>query len=275
VPALARGLLGSADLFEKRGRRPWSSINFITAHDGFTLADLVSYNEKHNEANGENNQDGHNDNRSWNCGVEGPTNDPVILELRERLRRSLMATMLLSHGTPMILMGDEVGRTQAGNNNAYCQDNESSWLDWGAIDSRGLAFEEFTAGLIRLRRCYPLLRQGRGFLHGERALRDGTRNVGWLRPDGEKMAPADWENGLTRCIGLMLAQPGQPLLLLLANAHHEALEFRLPAPKATARWRLLVDTAQGVIEPEVAASPPAAVVRLADRALLLFEGVRE
>ncbi len=274
VPALARDLLGSADLFDKHGRRPWASVNFVTAHDGFTLADLVAYNEKHNEANGENNKDGHDDNRSWNCGVEGPTDDAHVLRLRDKLRRCLIATLLLSHGTPMVLMGDELGRSQGGNNNAYCQDNEVSWLDWNAAETEEKAFLEFTAGLIRLRRRYSLLRAGQKFLHGERALRDGTRNVSWLRPDGAMMTREDWENGLSRCIGLMLAQTGQPLLLLLANAHHEDLNFHLPAPKTVLQWRLLVDSAKGLIEPDVPRLHPGDQVTLSDRTLLLFEGVR-
>jgi isoamylase len=274
VPQLARGLLGSAELFDKKGRRPWSSVNFVTAHDGFTLADLVSYKEKHNEANGEDNKDGHDDNRSWNCGVEGPTEDAQIVQLRDKLRRALMATLLLAQGTPMMLMGDELGRSQGGNNNAYCQDNEVSWLDWSAAGGKEKAFQNFTAGLIALRRRYALLRPGRGFLHGERALRDGTRNVTWLRPDGEKMRPEDWENGLARSVGLMLAQAGQSLLLLLANAHDDSLAFRLPSPKAVQHWRLLVDTATGSIEPEASRSPPGSEVKLPDRALLLFEGVK-
>jgi glycogen operon protein len=247
-------------------------VNFVTSHDGFTLADLVSYNEKHNEGNGEDNKDGHDDNRSWNCGVEGPTDDPQVLQLRSKIRRCLFATLLLSQGTPMILMGDELGRSQGGNNNAYCQDNEISWLDWSATGSEEENFHTFTAGLIALRRRHALLHSERSFLHGERALRDGTRNVSWLRPDGEKMHPGDWENGASRCIGLMLAQAGHPLLLLLANAHHESLSFRLPSPKAVLRWRLLVDTANGLIEPEVPALAPGEEVNLPDRTLFLLEG---
>jgi isoamylase len=273
LPGLARSLLASADLFDKRGRRAWSSVNFVTAHDGFTLADLVSYNEKHNEGNGEDNKDGHDDNRSRNWGVEGPTVDRQVVQLRDKVSRCLIATLLFSHGTPMILMGDELGRSQRGNNNAYCQDNEISWLDWGASESKEGALLAFTAGLIRLRRRYPLLRPRTRFLHGERALRDGTRNVTWLRPDGEKMRPDDWENGAARCIGLMLAHTGHPLMLLLVNAHHESLSFRLPSPKVVQQWRLLVDSANGLIEPGVPSGQPGADFGLADRTLLLFEGV--
>jgi glycogen operon protein len=274
LPGLAGGLLGSADLFDKRGRRPWSSVNFFTAHDGFTLADLVSYNDKHNEANREDNRDGHDDNRSWNCGVEGPTDDPEVLELRDKLRRSLMATLLFSQGTPMLLMGDELGRSQGGNNNAYCQDNDISWVDWTAIGDNEKSLLAFVVGLVALRRRYPLLHTRPRFLHGERALRDGTRNVAWLRPDGKKMQPEDWQNGIARCIGLMLAHTGQPLLLLLANAHHEALSFRLPSPKSVQHWRVLVDTAAGLIEPAVPPFQPGDEANLPDRTLLLLEGAR-
>ena len=247
-PALAQGLLGSADLFDKRGRRPWSTVNFVTAHDGFTLADVVSYNRKHNEANSEGNRDGHDDNRSWNCGQKGPTNDTKILALRDRLRRGLMATLLISQGTPMILMGDEVGRSQRGNNNAYCQDNEISWLDWSSIGERDAAFFAFTRELIRLRKRLRLLRQTR-FLHGEEVGDDGTKNVVWLTPDGAEMTPADWNNGLSKSIGLMLCGTEDPPLLLLTNSHSEELSFRLDAPQAVTGWQLLVDTARGVIEP--------------------------
>ena len=273
LPGLARGLLASADLFDKRGRRPWSSVNFVTAHDGFTLADLVSYNEKHNERNGEDNRDGHDDNRSWNWGVEGATDDPQVVRPRDKVRRSLIATLLLSQGTPMLLMGDELGRSQGGNNNAYCQDDEISWLDWSAAGGKEEAMLAFTAGLIALRRRYPLPRSHSRFLHGQRALRDGTRNVTWLRPDGEKMRPEDWENGTARSIVLMLAHAGQPLLLLLANAHHESLSVLLPSPKVVQQWRLLVDTSNGMIGPEAPPVQPGANVDLPDRTLLLFEGL--
>ena len=189
LPAFSRSVLGSADLFEHQGRKPWASVNFITAHDGFTLTDLWSYNSKHNEANGEGNRDGHDDNRSWNCGVEGPTDDPAILDLRDRMRRGIMATLLLSQGTPMILMGDEVGRTQNGNNNAYCQDNEIAWLEWKDVSDRDRAFMEFVRGVIRMRKRYRILRANR-FLHGEPVDEKGTRSVVWFRPDGQGDGPA-------------------------------------------------------------------------------------
>jgi len=275
VPAFARGLLGSADLFDKRGRRPWTSVNFVTAHDGFTLMDVVSYNRKHNEANLEENKDGHDDNRSWNCGLKGPTNDPRILDLRDRMRRNLMATLLVSQGTPMILMGDEVGRTQRGNNNAYCQDNEISWLNWSNIGERDEAFLEFTRGLIGLRKRLRLLRQMH-FLHGEEVSDDGngTKNVVWVRPDGVEMTHEDWNNGLIKSIGLMLCGAEDTPLLILTNSHSEELSFHLRDPAGISGWRLLVDTARGLIEPDETASRPGGAVTLAARGLFLYQGVR-
>jgi isoamylase len=271
LPGVASAMLGSAGLFEKRGRRPWASVNFITAHDGFTLADLYAYNEKHNDANDEDNRDGHNDNRSWNCGVEGPTEDPAILALRARMRRGLMAALLLSQGTPMILMGDEVGRSQKGNNNAYCQDNELSWLDWQNADKADEAFLDFTAGLIRLRRRYHLLGY-HDFLHGDKAMEDGTKNVTWLRPDGGEMEAGDWENGFSRSIAFLLAQKDARPLFVLLNAHHEDLDYRTPRPKAVRDWRLLVDSARGLIEPGEPSVKPGVSVKLPARGVLLFEG---
>lgn len=273
LPAMARGLLGSADLFDKGGRRPWSSVNFVTAHDGFTLMDVFSYEGKHNEANGEGNKDGHNDNRSWSCGQEGPTDDVNILDLRDRMRRNTMATLLMSQGTPMVLMGDEVGRTQRGNNNAYCQDNEISWLDWDHIGKRGGAFFDFTRKLLGLRRRLPLLRQSH-FLHGEKIGPDGTKNVTWLRPDGKEMTPADWDNGLSKCIGVLLCGTSDLPLLILTNAHSEDLSFKLSAPKGVTGWRLLADTARGLVEPDEPLIKPSVSVTLPARALLLYEARR-
>ena len=270
LPGLASAMLGSAGLFDKMGRRPWSSVNIITAHDGFTLADLYAYNEKHNEANGEGNRDGHDDNRSWNCGVEGATDDVEITRLRARMRRGLMTAMLLSQGTPMLLMGDEVGHRQQGNNNAYCQDNELSWLDWQNT-AEDDAFCTYTAGLLRLRKRLPLLRQP-DFLHGERALRDGTRNITWLRPDGKEMQEGDWTNGYSRSIGLMIAQSGLAPLFILLNAYHEDLEYRTPRPRVILEWRLLADSARGIIEPNEPNIGHGAVITLPARGVLLFEG---
>lgn len=233
---LAGKLMGSADLFHKRGRRPWSSVNFVTAHDGFTLMDTVSYNDKHNEANGENNRDGHDHNLSWNCGVEGPTDDPAVLDLRDTMRRSLVATVLASQGLPMLQMGDERGRTQGGNNNGYCQDNELNWMDWSGLDDRQQRFETFVQNMIAIRRTRPLLRQ-------QRFLTDDT--VSWLRPDGAGMEQGDWDNPDTRSLAVLLA--GQDSrLLVMTNAHHETIDFALP--EATDGWRVLVDTSDGTAD---------------------------
>src|SRR3984893_5303056 len=198
----ARREAGSGDIFNQRGRRPWSSVNFITAHDGFTLNDLVSYNDKHNEPNGEDNRDGHSDNRSWNHGVEGPTDDPQVTELRERQKRNMLATLLLSPGTPMLLGGDEFGRTQQGNNNAYCQDSDISWFDWtmGEAAQKQLAF---TKRLIQLRRDYPILRRSR-FLTGEHDSQLDIRDVTWISAGGGDMTPEEWNTGWIRCFGAML-----------------------------------------------------------------------
>ena len=206
-------LTGSSDLYQRDGRRPSASINFIVAHDGFTLHDLVSYNEKHNQANGEDNNDGANDNHSWNMGAEGPTDDPGILEARERQKRNMLATLLLSQGVPMICGGDEIGRTQNGNNNAYCQDNEISWVDWN-LDDRKKALLEFTTSLIALRREHPNLHrrkffQDRSISPGavEKRQVDGleVQDVAWYRPDGEQMTEEEWTAGSIRCLGVRLS----------------------------------------------------------------------
>jgi len=262
LPVLASRLLGSAEYFERRGRRPWASVNYVTAHDGFTLKDTVSYNEKHNEANQEDNRDGHDDNRSWNCGVEGPTDDEEVLDLRDGMRRSMMATLLLSQGTPMILMGDEVGRTQDGNNNAYCQDNPMNWLKLDELDPRDEAFRDFVRDVIALRGSRPLFRHPR-FMHNRPA---GTVEVAWLRPDGEVMHEEDWHNAEARTLGMRLRCPESQVLMLF-NSHFEAVSFRLPA----AAWRLLLDTAPG--ERRLAGKPGAAAspISVPARALLILE----
>ncbi len=249
--SMGHRLTGSSDLYGRGGRRPYASINFVTAHDGFTLHDLVSYNDKHNEANGEDNRDGSDHNIAWNHGVEGPTDDVKIVELRERQKRNLLATLLLSQGVPMICGGDEMGRTQQGNNNAYCQDNEISWHDW-QLDGRRKTLMAFTRFLIRLRRHHPVLRR-RLFFYG-RAIYSDVKDLTWFRPDGREMTQADWENGLTRCFGLRLAgdaiaevsDRGERIvddtLLILLNAHWEAVPVVLPAHKSGVRWLPLMDT---------------------------------
>ncbi len=249
---LAYRLTGSSDLYDRDGRRPSASINFVTAHDGFTLHDLVSYNDKHNEANQEGNNDGANDNHSWNMGAEGPTDNPDIIERRERQKRNFLATLLLSQGVPMILGGDEISRTQNGNNNAYCQDNETTWLDW-SLDARKIALVEFTQKLIRLRRDHPSLHR-RKFYQG-RAIR-GTeeKDIVWLRPDGQEMSDEEWGLGWVRCLGLMLNgetigevdESGEPItddtFLILLNCHHEPIKFFMPKPHSCDQWEVLVDT---------------------------------
>jgi glycogen operon protein len=243
-------LTGSSDLYQGDGRKPSASINFITAHDGFTLRDTVSYNDKHNDANQENNQDGHNDNRSWNCGAEGPTEDGEVERLRARQQRNFLATLFLSQGTPMLLGGDECGRTQQGNNNAYCQDNAISWFDWSRLDERLLAFTE---RLIRIRREHPALHRQK-FFSGRPIRGSDVQDVMWFRHDGEAMTDEDWQNPHTQSLAMFLAgnglketdRQGRPLrddhLLLMLSASHEDLEFTLPAFRGCSRWELLVDT---------------------------------
>jgi glycogen operon protein len=249
---LAYRLTGSSDLYGRGGRKPYASVNFVTAHDGFTLNDLVSYNDKHNEANGEHNRDGHDHNLSWNCGVEGPTDDPAVVALRERQKRNFMATQLLSQGVPMICGGDEIGRTQGGNNNAYCQDNELSWLDW-SLDRRDRDLLAFTRRLIALRGAHPVLRR-RQFFYGRRIQGSEVKDVSWFRPDGREMTPEDWNNGLTRSLGLRLAGDAieevdaggdrvvDDTFLILLNAHHDRLPFVLPAHQRGVRWEIALDT---------------------------------
>jgi glycogen operon protein len=200
---LAYRLTGSSDLYEHGGRRPYSSINFITCHDGFTLHDLVSYNDKHNEANGEENNDGIKDNLSWNGGVEGPTDDSDVIALRERRKRNFLATVVLSQGVPMLLGGDEIGRTQNGNSNAYCQDNEISWVDWD-LDEPGRNLLDFACLLTKVFKEHPVF-QRRHFFHGREILGSGDKDLTWLKSDGMEMNPDDWNNPGIRCIGMRLA----------------------------------------------------------------------
>ncbi len=247
-------LTGSSDLYGSSGRRPYASVNFITAHDGFTLNDLVSYDQKHNEANGEDNRDGTDDNASWNCGVEGPTDDPAINELRERQKRNFLALLLLSQGVPMICGGDEIGRTQKGNNNAYCQDSEISWFDW-KLDRPARELLEFTQDLIALRREHPVLRR-RGFFQGRKIRGSEVKDIAWFRPDGKEMTDEDWTQGYVRSLTLRLAgdaiteldEKGRAIvddtLLVLLNMHHESLSFTLPAHKKGVRWQTVLDTAE-------------------------------
>jgi isoamylase len=241
---------GSGDLFNRRGRKPWASVNFVTAHDGFTLNDLVSYDHKHNEANGEDNRDGHSDNKSWNHGAEGPTDNPEIIALRERQKRNLLATLLFSQGTPMILGGDEFGRTQQGNNNAYCQDNEISWVDW-EHDERAEDLIAFVRRLTTLRSRFAVLRQNR-FLTGTWNDELGVKDCTWLTPAGDEMTPEHWQDPSAKCVGLLLdgraqtsgirRRGGEATLLLVANAHHDVVMFTLPKATGGRDWLRLVDT---------------------------------
>lgn len=280
LPEMAARLAGSADLFDHHGRGAWASVNHVTAHDGFTLADLTCYDRKHNDANAENGQDGHGANYSWNHGHEGPTGDPAIREARARTRRNLLATLLLAQGTPMLLAGDEFGRSQQGNNNAYCQDNPIGWVDWDGIDAEGRALLAFTARLLALRRRHPVLRRPR-FLHGRHRSRRGVADLEWLAPDGTAMRPEEWQEGSNLCVGKLLAgdagpfrdEDGRPLtdrvLLLLVNAG-PAVDFALPDLAAGAGWSLLVDTARPDWEAGSQHRPPGAAYRLADRSLALL-----
>ena len=243
-------MTASGEMFNHRGRRPYSSVNFITAHDGFTLHDLVSYNDKHNEANDENNQDGSNNNLSWNHGVEGPTDDPEINALRLRQMRNFFATLLLAQGTPMIVAGDEFARTQHGNNNAYCQDSEIGWVNWD-LDDDGKALLKFVKRLIKLRLAYPILRRGR-FLVGDYNEDIGVKDVTWLAPDGNEMSTEQWQDSNGRCLGMLMDGRAQETgirragadatLLLVVNAHHDMVNFRLPPVPEGEFWTCLLDT---------------------------------
>ncbi|MFC7620977.1 glycogen debranching protein GlgX [Microlunatus sp. GCM10028923] len=260
----ASRLTGSSDLYNHSDRRPTASINFITAHDGFTLRDLVSYNEKHNAANGEDGRDGESHNRSWNCGVEGETDDPAINQLRVRQQRNFLTTLLLSQGVPMIAHGDELGRSQGGNNNVYAQDNPVSWIDWALTDEqRGLL--DFTAGLIALRKAHPVFRRRR-FLAGSAGAAGGGEpgEISWLKPDGHPMDDADWNAGFARSLmvflnGDAIPEPdtmGRPVtddrFLLLFNAHSEPMDFVLPGAEYGSEWTVRLDSSSGLAEPDAA-----------------------
>ena len=255
IDDLAFRLTGSSDLYERSGRRPYASINFVTAHDGFTLADLTSYNEKHNEANLEDNRDGHDHNLSWNHGVEGPTDDPEVLSIRARQLRNFLATLLLSQGVPMLVAGDESGRTQGGNNNAWCQDNGISWIDWNLTKERRELLE-FTRELIRIFHRHPVLRR-RKFFQGRKIRGTEIKDISWFRPDGEEMKESDWKNDHLRSLSVRLAGDaidetdarGRPVtddtLLILLNAHHRGVSFHMPAHRRGVNWEQVIDTREG------------------------------
>ena len=270
-PRFSKRIAGSADLFDRRARRPWASVNFITAHDGQTLRDLVSYEGKHNEANGEDNNDGHSDNNSCNWGVEGPTDNEAIVAVRDRVSRSLLTTLLSSLGTPMLLGGDEFGRTQQGNNNAYCQDNEISWIDWSLLETeRGKSLADFVARLTELRRTYPLLRSG-NFLHGEVEVAPGILDIDWFDERGEHLTDQDWDNAEGRALVMRRARRREDgtieAMTMLMNGSAEPLTFKLPPP-ADLQRRLLIDSAAaGAEERDVEDE-----VLVQDRAAMLIVG---
>ncbi|MGN6650006.1 glycogen debranching protein GlgX [Trinickia sp.] len=278
APELASRITGSGDKFNRRGRRPWASVNFVTAHDGFTLNDLVSYNDKHNEANGEENRDGHTDNKSWNCGAEGPTDDAQIRALRERQKRNLLATLLFSQGTPMIVAGDEFGRTQQGNNNAYCQDNEISWVDWLAIDDDDRALTDFVVKLTTLRHTLPVLRRNR-FLTGQFDERQQLSEVRWMSPAGTELTQEQWNDPSMRCFGVLIDGRAQTsgiqrpasdaTLLIVLNAHHDIVEFKLPDIPGSDQWSCLIDTNVPVRE-ELPEFESGDIYQVTGRSLLLF-----
>jgi isoamylase len=272
-------LTGSSDLYDRDGRRPSASINFVTAHDGFTLHDLVSYNGKHNEANQEDSNDGTNDNYSWNMGAEGPTDDPEIIQRRERQKRNFLATLLLSQGVPMILGGDEISRTQNGNNNAYCQDDEITWVDW-SLDSCKIALMEFTQRLIQFRRDHPSLHRRK--FYQDRAIR-GTeeKDIVWLRPDGQEMSDEEWGLGWVRCLGMILNgetlgevdESGEPIeddtFLILLNCHHEPIQFFVPKPPGMEKWEIVIDTNDPGIDPDSRFSEPGTAIDLVPLSLVV------
>ena len=276
VPDFASRLTGSSDLYATSGRRPVASINFVTCHDGFTLTDLVSYNHKHNEANGEDNRDGTDDNRSWNCGAEGPSGDPAINELRARQRRNFLVTLFLSQGVPMLLAGDEMGRTQQGNNNAYCQDNTISWVDWSqaAAEQETLQFTETLAGL---RRDHPVFRRRRFFRGQVPGAEKG--DIVWLTPAGEVMTDADWDASYAKSLAAFLngdaiSEPDprggkitDASFLLLFNAHSKPLTFTLPEAGYAAGWEVIIDTASGV---PGAIHPPKEEIEVSDHAVVVL-----
>ncbi|HTA47612.1 MAG TPA: glycogen debranching protein GlgX [Bryobacteraceae bacterium] len=274
---LADRLCASEDFFNHSGRKPWSCINFVTAHDGFTLNDVVSYNEKHNEANGEDNRDGSSNNRSWNCGVEGPTDDPEIIAFRKRQMWNMLATLLLSQGTPMITAGDEFARTQQGNNNAYCQDNEISWVDWSLCE-KNMPQVRFVRQLTALRHKYPILRRN-VFLNGQYVEDLGLRDVTWINESGQQMTEEDWNKPDRHCFGMLLdgrapasgiRQRGhEATLLIVFNGRPDAADCHLPTCNGGGLWRVIVDTnVDDVDDPEP--SPPGTKCPVAPRSLAVF-----
>ncbi|WP_237572024.1 glycogen debranching protein GlgX [Mycolicibacterium lacusdiani] len=279
-------LTGSADLYEHTARRPVASINFVIAHDGFTLRDLVSYNEKHNEANGEDNSDGESHNRSWNCGVEGPTDDPEVLALRAKQERNFLTTLLLSQGVPMICHGDELGRTQGGNNNGYCQDNEITWIDWDTADADLL---EFTKVVSALRAAHPVFRRRR-FFSGKPVGRRGEAglpDITWFTPDGTEMSGEDWGSGFAKSVGVFLNGQGIPdrdtrgervvddSFLLLFNAHHEPIDFTLPSDEFGGSWQVVLDTSVGIADETPDPAAAGSTLTVDSRSTVVLQAIAE
>lgn len=275
----AERFTGSSDLYEDTARTPTASINFITAHDGFTLHDLVSYNEKHNERNGENNLDGENYNRSWNCGVEGPTDDPEVQRLRQQQKRNFLATLFLSQGVPMLLAGDEIGRTQQGNNNAYCQDNEISWIHWDTADHELL---EFTRKLIRLRKQHPVFCR-KGWFQGRRIRGTCAEDIAWFLPDGTEMKEENWKQNLSKSIAIYLNglglhsvdTKGEPVIddsfYLIFNAHYESLKYTLPPENYGSLWQPVLDTSLPFAGTTDTLYPAGTVITVNARSILLLQ----
>jgi isoamylase len=278
LPDLARSLTGSRETYEISRRHPWASVQFVCSHDGFTLHDLVSYNDRHNEANGEDNRDGHNHNLSWNCGAEGPTDDDAVNAMRARQKRNLLATLLLSVGTPMLLMGDELSRTQNGNNNAYAQDNETSWLDWSEGAARDEALFQFVRALVRLRKDYASFRR-MSFLDGRMLPDTGLKDVYWLAPEGREMQPDDWTQDLRRTLGMQIGNEGhgERRFLIILNAAPEDVDFRLPEVFPAERFVHVFDTGlpDGLVRAEPSVLEPGGVFKVPARTFALFQHVSE
>jgi isoamylase len=283
LPDFANRFTGSSDLYQSERRNPAASVNFITAHDGFTLADLVSYNEKHNEANGEDNRDGTDDNRSWNCGAEGPTDDPEVTAIRETQKRNFLATLLLSQGIPMLQAGDELGRTQGGNNNAYCQDNEISWLDWDSMDE---ALGDFVRRLISLRKSHPVFHRRKWFqgqpIHGSE-----VKDIEWFAPDGSVMSELQWKEGFVKSLGVILngrkivrvglqgEQVQGDSFYLMFNAHFEPITFRLPSEEWGESWAKIIDTAAGGFIEEDTRHEAEIELEVLSRSLVVMRNITE
>ncbi|MDP9417285.1 MAG: glycogen debranching enzyme, partial [Actinomycetota bacterium] len=281
----ASRLTGSSDLYQNDGRRPLASINFVTAHDGFTLHDLVSYNEKHNEANGEGGADGESHNRSWNCGVEGPADDIEVVALREKQKRNFLTTLFLSQGVPMMLHGDEMGRTQRGNNNAYCQDNEIAWVDWSDV-RENWSLVEFTKRLTALRREHPIFRRRRYFRGTPvPGAENGLTDIAWFTPAGSAMSENDWTAGSARAITVFLngdaiVEPdgrGERIrddsFLMLFNSSHEDLKFTLPPVEYGEAWRAVLDTAAPLAVDELPSAKAGTTLDIESRSVVLLRRV--